>query len=159
MKKILIGSDKSGYELKEAVKAHLVELGYEVEDCGTTNPENAKGYFVVAPVAAKKVSGGEYDRAILICGTGMGMAVVANKFPGVYAAVCENTYAAKKSRAINNANVLTMGGWITGAVTGCEIADEFLNTSFTQDLEPWRQEFLKEAFAGVQEIEREVYGR
>ncbi len=157
MKKILIGSDKSGYELKEAVKAHLQEQGYEVEDCGTTDVEEPKGYFIVAPIAAKKVSEGEYEKAILICGTGMGMAVVANKFPGVYAAVCENTYAAEKARAINNANVLTMGGWITGSIVGCEMVDKFLNTEFTQGLEPWRQEFLKGAFATVQEIEKGIY--
>lgn len=159
MKKIILGSDKSGYELKEAVKSHLEELGYEVEDCGTTNPEEPKGYFVVAPAVAEKISKGEAKKAILICGTGMGMAVVANKYPGVYAAVCENTYAAEKSRAINNANVLTMGGWITGSVVGCEIVDTFLNTEFTEGLEEWRQEFLKGAFAQVQQLETEIYGK
>lgn len=159
MKKILIGSDKSGYELKEAIKKHLQEQGYEVEDCGTTDVENPKGYFMVAPIAAKKVSKGEYEKAILICGTGMGMSVVANKFPGVYAAVCENTFAAEKARAINNANVLTMGGWITGSVVGCEMADKFLNTGFTEGLEPWRKDFLKEAFKAVQGIENGIYNK
>lgn len=157
MKKMLIGSDKSGFELKEAVKAHLIELGYEVEDCGTTDPEKAMAYYEVAPVGAKKVSDGAYEKAILICGTGMGMAVVANKFPGVYAAVCENTYAAEKARAINNANVLTMGGWITGTVVGCEIVDKFLNTEFLQGLEDWRQKNLIKAFDVVKSIEKDIY--
>lgn len=157
MEKILIGSDKSGFELKEAVKEHLKERGYLVEDCGTTDLEAAKGYFLVAPEAARRVSEGEYEKAILICGTGMGMAILANKFPGVYAAVCENTYAAEKARAINNANVLTMGGWITGSIAGIAIVDKFLDTEFTQDLEPWRQEFLKEAYEKVKQLETEIY--
>lgn len=96
MKKIVIGSDKSGFPLKEAVKAHLVELGYEVEDCGTQDMEHGQPYYMVAPVVAEKISRKEYEKGILICGTGMGMAIVANKYPGVYAAVCENTYAAEK---------------------------------------------------------------
>jgi len=158
MKKVLIGSDKSGFQLKEAVKQHLTEQGYEVADCGTTDENEPKGYFVVAPLAAKKVQSGEFEKAILICGTGMGMAVVANKYKGVYAAVCENTYAAEKCRAINDANVLTLGGWITGEVAGCAIVDKFLETGFTENLEEWRQEFLKNAREKVIEIENNIYG-
>lgn len=157
MKKILIGSDKSGFELKEAIKEHLAAKGYEVTDCGTTDVEEPKGYFIVAPIAAEKVSKGEFEKAILICGTGMGMAIVANKYQGVYAAVCENTYAAEKARAINDANVLTMGGWITGTIVGCEMADKFLETGFTENLEEWRQEFLRNAKEKVKEIEAGIY--
>lgn len=157
MKKVILGSDKSGFELKEAIKEHLQAQGYEVEDCGTQDPDQPMTYFQVAPILAKKIQDKEYEKGILICGTGMGMAVVANKFKGVYAAVVENTYAAEKSRAINNANVITMGGWITGSIVGCEIADTFLGTEFTQGLEPWRQEFLKDAYAKVEEIEDEIY--
>lgn len=157
MKKILIGSDKSGYELKETIKEHLVEKGYEVTDCGTTNIDEPKGYFVVAPIAAEKVSNQEYEKAILICGTGMGMAIVANKYQGVYAAVCENTYAAEKARAINDANILTLGGWITGTIVGIDIVDKFLETGFTDNLEEWRQEFLKNAKEKVKEIEAKIY--
>jgi sugar-phosphate isomerases, RpiB/LacA/LacB family len=157
MKKVLIGSDKSGFELKEALKVHLTEQGYEVSDCGTTDVEEPKGYFIVAPIAAQKIADKEFEKAILICGTGMGMAIVANKYQGVYAAVCENTYAAEKSRAINDANVLTLGGWITGEIVGCEIADKFLQTEFTENLETWRQEFLRNAREKVKEIENNIY--
>ena len=103
MKKIIIGSDKSGFQLKEAVKAHLVEAGYEVTDAGSQSEENAMFYYEAAENVAPRVGGGEFEKGILICGTGMGMSIVANKHKGVYAAVCENTYAAEKSRAINNA--------------------------------------------------------
>lgn len=157
MKKIIIGSDKSGFPLKEAVKAHLIECGYEVEDCGTQSLEEPKPYFEVAPVLAKKISSGEYEKGILVCGTGMGMAIVANKYPGVYAAVCENTYAAEKCRAINDANVLTMGGWITADWVGCAIVDTFLNTGFTDNLEEWRKAFLTNAREQVKQIEQGIY--
>lgn len=157
MKKIIVGSDKSGFILKEAVKAHLIELGYEVEDCGTRSEETAMPYFQVAPVLAKRVQAGEYEKGILICGTGMGMAIVANKFKGVYAAVCESTYAAEKARAINDANILTMGGWVTADVLGCEMVDKFLNTAFTQNLEEWRQVNLRNARIQVSKMEDEIY--
>ena len=157
-KRLVIGSDGSGFELKEAVKKHLVENGYEVVDLGTKIAQEPRPYFEVAHEIAPKVSSGEFERGILICGTGMGMSIVANKYPRVYAAVCENTYAAMKSRAINNANILTMGGWITGSFTGCDIADTFLNTEFLENLEEWRQKNLVKAFATVQAYEKEIYG-
>ena len=158
MKKIIIGSDKSGFQLKEAVKAYLVEAGYEVTDAGSQSEENAMFYYEAAENVAPRVGGGEFEKGILICGTGMGMSIVANKHKGVYAAVCENTYAAEKSRAINNANILTMGGWITGEVVGCQIADTFLNTEFTQNLEEWRANNLRNAEKKVKEIEEQIYG-
>ncbi len=157
--KLLIGSDKSGFRLKEAIKAYLKERGHEVEDCGTQDMDHPKPFFEVAPIAAPKVQSGEYERAILICGTGMGMAVVANKYQGVYAACVESVYAAEKCRAINNANVLTMGGWIVGDEMGCAMADAFLSTDFTQNLEEWRQEFLKGALRKVTDIEKNIYGK
>ena len=145
MKKIIIGSDKSGFQLKEAVKAHLVEAGYEVTDAGSQSEENAMFYYEAAENVAPRVGGGEFEKGILICGTGMGMSIVANKHKGVYAAV-------------NNANILTMGGWITGEVVGCQIADTFLNTEFTQNLEEWRANNLRNAEKKVKEIEEQIYG-
>ena len=78
MKKIIIGSDKSGFQLKEAVKAHLVEAGYEVTDAGSQSEENAMFYYEAAENVAPRVGGGEFEKGILICGTGMGMSIVAN---------------------------------------------------------------------------------
>ena len=154
MKRVLIGSDKSGFFLKEYVKKDLMEKGYEVVDCGTTDVESPMPFFKVAPMAAKKIQEKEFDKAILFCGTGMGMAIVANKFKGVYAAVVESVYAAEKCRAINDANILTMGGWIVADILGAEIANKFLETEFTQGLEEWRQEFLKKAREEVKVIEQ-----
>lgn len=153
MKKIIIGSDKSGFTLKEAIKEHLSHIGYEVSDVGTKDINEPLPYFRVAPIVAKAIQDKEFEKGILICGTGMGMSIVANKHKGVYAAVVESVYGAKKSRAINNANVLTLGGWIIAPELGLDIVDSFLNTEFTEGLEEWRQEFLKGAYKEVQEIE------
>lgn len=156
--KVIIGSDKSGFPLKEAVKAHLIEKGYTVEDCGTLDLDNVKPFFVTAAALAPRVQSGEFEKGILICGTGAGMEIVANKYKGVYAVLCNDIYDARMCRAINDANVMTMGGWKIAPEVGCEMADTFLTTDFTQGLEEWRQEFLKGAREKVKGLEDEIYG-
>lgn len=156
MKKIIIGSDKSGFSLKEAVKSHLVENGYDVDDCGTQDMEHGLPFYKVAPVAAQAVQEGRYEKGILICGTGMGMAIVSNKFQGVYAACCESTYTAEKCRSVNDANILTMGGWIIAPELGIAMVDTFLQTGFTENLEAWRQSFLQDAASEVKKIEKDA---
>ncbi len=159
MKKVIIGSDKSGFCLKEAIKRKLIEEGYDIKDYGTVDLEQPYPFYQVASMVAKKIQEHESEKAILCCGTGMGMAVVANKFEGVYASVVESVYAAEKSRAINDANVLAMGGWIVGEEMGIDIAMKFLTTEFTEGLEPWRQAFLKNARDEVQKIESISFGK
>jgi ribose 5-phosphate isomerase B len=154
MKNIFIGSDKSGYTLKEAVKAYLIEQGFTVEDIGTVDENNPFPFFEVAQKGAKLIQQKVFDRGILICGTGMGMSVVANKHEGVYAAACESVYAAEKCRAINDANILCMGGWIIAPIMGVEMTKAFINTSFTQNLEDWRARNLEKARVAVREIEQ-----
>lgn len=158
MSKIILGSDKSGFKLKETIKEHLADAGYEVTDVGPFHEDETKFYYETASQAAEQVSVGNFERGILICGTGMGMSIVANKYPNVYAAVCENTYAASKSRAVNDANILTMGAWITGEVVACEITDVFLKTEFTQNLEEWRAKNLLQAKVQVKALEEKIYG-
>lgn len=157
--KLLIGSDKSGFTLKEAIKAYYLEQGYEVEDVGTTDVENAKAFHGVAPLVAEKVQSGEYDKGILCCGTGMGMSVVANKFQGIRAACVESVFAAEKCRAINDANILCMGGWIIGPEMGVEMAKKFMETEFTQGLEDWRAKNLVKAREVVLAIEEENFNK
>ncbi len=161
--KVIIGSDKSGFALKESVKKHLIEEGYEVEDGGTIDPEVAHPFFETAPAVASRISSGEFERGILICGTGAGMEIVANKYKGVYAVACNDPYDAKMCRAINDANVMTMGGCKLSADDSdlgmcMEMVDIFLNTEAGQDLAPWRQEFLEGARQKVKELEDEIYG-
>ena len=152
--KIAIGSDKSGFYLKEFILARLSEKGIEITDLGTADVEQPHPFFEVASIVGQAVSNGEYERAILICGTGMGMSQVANKFRGVLAACCETTYSARMCRAINNSNILCMGGWVIGPELGLEMAEVFLSTEHTQGSEEWRQAFLKNAYQQVVEIDR-----
>ena len=100
---------------------------------------------------------GEFDRAVLICGTGAGMCVVSNKFKGVYAVACEGVYSAKMARAINNANILCMGGWIVGPEQAVEMTKTFLSTDWCQDLEDWRAANMHKFAKEVSGIEDGIY--
>ncbi len=159
MKKIFIGSDKSGFVLKEAIKQFLLDVTYEVEDIGTTDEAAPLPFFEVAQKGAQKIQSKEYTRGILICGTGMGMSIVANKHEGVFGAACESVYAAEKCRAINDANILCMGGWIIAPIMGIEMTKAFLITEFTQNLEEWRAKNLVKAKEAVAKIEKESFHR
>lgn len=156
--KLAIGSDKSGFAVKEAVKAYLLENGYAIDDLGTVDLNQVHPYYQVAAEVAPRVQDGTYEKAILICGTGAGMCVVANKFKGVHAVACESLYAAKMARAINNANVLCMGGWIVGPEMAIEMVKAFLNTAWCQDLEDWRAANMHKFAAQVAAIEDGIYG-
>lgn len=157
--KIAIGSDKSGFPAKEAIKAYFIEAGIEFDDLGTTDLNDVHPYYRVASEVAPKVQSGEYEKAILICGTGAGMSVVANKYKGVHAVACEGTYSAKMARAINNANVLCLGGWIVGPELAVEMSKTFLATDWCQDLEDWRAENMHKFAVQVAAIEDSVYGK
>ncbi|MFZ5945712.1 MAG: RpiB/LacA/LacB family sugar-phosphate isomerase [Bacillota bacterium] len=152
--KIAIGSDKSGYRLYSVIKEYLQQNNYEVLDYGPPAEEKGEPYFQVAAKVAPLVAVGQADKAVLICGTGMGMAIVSNKFKGVYAAVVEDVYSAKMCKVINNANILTMGGWIVGPNKALEMVKVWLNTEFTEGFPADRQTFLKNGYAHVQEIEK-----
>ena len=156
--KIAIGSDKSGFPVKEALKAWLKETNVEFDDLGTVDLEVVHPYYQVASEVAPLVQNGTYEKAILICGTGAWMCVVSNKFKGVHAVACEGVYAAKMARAINNANVLCMGGWIVGPEMAVEMVKAFLNTAWCQDLEDWRAVNMHKFAAKVAEIEDGIYG-
>ena len=157
--KIAIGSDKSGFSAKEAIKAYLTETGVDFDDLGTRDLEHVVPYYAVANKVAPLVQDGSYDKAVLICGTGAGMAVVSNKFKGVYAVACEGVYSAKMCRAINNANVLCMGGWIVGPEMAVEMVKTFLATDWCQDLEDWRAENMHKFAGKVAAIEDACYGK
>lgn len=131
MDRIALGADHAGYELKEDIKAFLREEGYNFEDFGTfdTRPVD---YPEIASKVAMLISSGEFSQGILICGTGIGMSIVANKYPGVYAALCHDIFTARASRAHNNANVLALGGRNTGPELAKMIVKEWLQTSFEE---------------------------
>jgi len=155
---LVIGSDKSGFILKEAIAAYLKESGHNVTMVGTMSVENVVPFYNTAPQAAELVQNGKADMGILICGTGMGMSQVANKYKGIRAACVESVYAAKMSRAINDSNIICMGGWLIAPELGIEMVKTFLGTEHTQDLEEWRKKFLKNAKAKFGELEDKIYG-
>jgi len=126
---IVISSDHAGFELKEAVKGFLKELGYETEDVGTFSTEPTD-YPIFAFKAAQKVSSGENSRGIICCGTGQGGTIAANKVPGIRAALCWSTTTARLSRAHNDANMLVLSGWLTGKRLSQEIVRTWLDTPF-----------------------------
>ena len=127
--RIAIGSDHAGYELKEIIKSRLAGPGVEVDDLGTTS-EASVDYPDYAAAVARRVASGASDRGILVCGTGIGMAISANKVRGVRAASVESLEAARLSRAHNDANVLTLGARITPADLALGIVRTFLDTPF-----------------------------
>lgn len=127
--RIGIGSDHAGFRLKEAVKRWLIEHSYPVRDFGTAG-EEACDYPDFAIALAEAMAAGEVERGVLVCGTGVGMSIVANKFPHLRAAVCHDPTTARFSRAHNDANVLTLGSRITGEMVALDIVNAWLHTPF-----------------------------
>ncbi len=127
---IAIGSDHGGYELKEKLIAHLEQNGFSVKDMGCHSRESCD-YPVFGQAVAKAVASGECERGIVICTTGIGMSMVANKVKGVRCALCADPYSAKMTRLHNNANVLSLGAGIVGENLAKEIVDTFLSVPFS----------------------------
>ncbi|MBE6426618.1 MAG: RpiB/LacA/LacB family sugar-phosphate isomerase [Thermoguttaceae bacterium] len=150
MKKIIIAADPFAVDLKDSIKTKLIADGYEVEDVGSQKGQDI-AYYDCAPVACKKLQKDPTARGILLCGSGMGMSIVANRFAGIHASVVESVFAAKMCRAINNANVLCLGAMIWGDWMAKEAVDVFLNTKFTQGLEGL-EDFLQGAYKTVNSI-------
>ena len=146
-KRIVMGSDHAGLQLKLKVKAHLEARGFEVMDVGTHTPESCN-YTVYADALCKVLTAGEADLGILVCGTGIGMSIAANKHKGIRAALCGDCSSAKFTRLHNDTNVLCMGALVTGTGLATQIADIFLSTEFEGGRHQTRVDM-------VMEIERE----
>jgi ribose 5-phosphate isomerase B len=126
---VVIGSDHAGLDLKTDVVALLMDLGYEYADYGTDTPQSVD-YPDFGEKVAQAVSSGKADRGILICGTGIGMSIVANKFHNIRAALCNDLFSAKMSRLHNDANILVMGGRIIGKDLAKAIVNTWMKTDF-----------------------------
>lgn len=147
--KLAIGADPFAYGLKKAVAQHLKNRGVEVVDMDSYAETP---YYEVAEKAAREISAGNADGAVLFCGTGAGMAIVANKICGLRAVCVESVFAAKKAKAINDANAITMGAMIVGEAMACEMVDAWLDTKFAEGFEQLR-EFLESARGQVGKID------
>ena len=129
---IAIGSDHGGFELKKKLMEHLSERGLEYKDFGTYSSASCD-YPVYAKAVARAVASGECDRGILICGTGIGVSMTANKVHGIRAALCGDGFSAEATRQHNDANILCMGARVVGEGLALKIADTFLDTPFSND--------------------------
>jgi len=127
MKKVAIGCDPNASDLKEAIKKHLTDLGYEWEDYGSVDPI----YANVAIEVAEAVAAGKHDRGILICGTGIGVCISANKVPGAYAALCSDPYSTERSRKSNNANIMTLGAQVMGVELAKTLVTVWMKSEYT----------------------------
>ena len=127
--KIVLANDHSAVDMKKEILAHLEEKGYQVIDIGTNSPESCD-YPVFGERAGKMVASGEADLGILICGTGVGISLAANKVKGIRAAACSDYFSAKYTRAHNDANCLCLGARVVGSGLAEELVDVFLHTEF-----------------------------
>ena len=125
----IIGSDHGGLELKEAIREYLRQRAIEVQDAGTLNNDSVD-YPDFGEKVARAVSSGQIERGILICGTGIGMSIVANKFPGVRAALVWDEFTARMSREHNDANILVMGGRVLSSEQACRLVGAWLDARF-----------------------------
>lgn len=127
MKKIAIGCDPNASAMKETIKKHLEELGHQCEDYGSDDPIYANVAFDVA----EAVAAGKHDRGILLCGTGIGMCIAANKVPGAYAAICSDPYSTERSRKSNNVNIMTLGAQVVGPELAKSLVTIWMNSEYT----------------------------
>jgi ribose 5-phosphate isomerase B len=128
--KLIVGSDHFGFPIKTAAIEHLNQLGYQVEDVGCSGEDDITDYPDIAVALANRIASGEFERGILVCGTGIGMAMVANKVPGVRAACCHDPYSAERARKSNDAQIITFGGQIIGPSLACSLLDHWLVSEF-----------------------------
>lgn len=126
---VAIGCDHGGYELKKEIIAHLTKNGVEFKDFGTYDG-NSVDYPDIAKLVCKSILSGECENGILVCGTGIGISIAANKHKGIRAAVCSDEFSAKFTRLHNDANVICLGGRVVGPGLACELVDIFLSTGF-----------------------------
>jgi ribose 5-phosphate isomerase B len=131
--RIAIGSDHAGYEMKEQVAEAVKNFGHEVTDVGTHEPDQPDDYPDFAQLVAQNIQAGKADRGILICGSGVGVSVAANKFKGIRAAVCHDHYSAHQGVEHDDMNVLVLGARIVGLQVALDVAEAFLTARFSNE--------------------------
>ena len=155
--KFAIGTTRAGLTLKKDIIDYLTKEGHEVDDLGMKEDGEFVPYHIAAANVARAVSEGKYERGVIICGTGAGSAIVANKFKNVYAVHCTNGFEAKRATAVNNANVLVLAEWLTPGQHGVEITDTWLKTEFGEGFAPEWKEFLKNCYTEIQGMEENLF--
>jgi ribose 5-phosphate isomerase B len=141
--KIIIGADRYGFDLKNAIKDALTQHGYDVFDA---TPDKPALYQDAAKAVAGRVSNGEFERGIVLCGTGMGVSIIANKHKNVYAALCESVYTARRARVVNKTNVLCMGGMVVGHIMGADMALAWLEAEYLEGFDDEKKKRVSKEF-------------
>ncbi len=152
--KIAIACEMNSYPLKEAVKAHLLSLGYEIADVGETEENKGVLYYTAACNVGAEIQSGRAEKGIVICGTGAGVSMVINKLTGIYCVACESIFTAEKISLINNANVLAMGARVVSESIGCEMAEKFLAGKWCEGFAEERRKNNEAGYQMLQDIER-----
>ena len=155
--KIAIAAEVCSWELMKTVRQHLIDSGQEVLDLGMSDAGKPCKFYETAPRVARAIQNGQAERGILMCGTGMGVCLVANKFQGIYAAVAESATTARLHWVINRANVLCMGAWIVGPLVARDMVDAWLRAEIGEGFSEERRRVQAEGYARIQEVERENF--
>ena len=151
--KIAIAAEVCSFELMNVVRQHLIDSGHEVIDLGMTEADKPHKFYQTAPRVAEAIRTGQVERGLLMCGTGMGVCLVASKFKGIYAAVAESATTARLHWVINRANVLCMGAWIVGPKVACEMVDRWLGAEIGEGFNEERRRVQADGYARIREIE------
>ncbi len=151
--KLAIAAEVCSFELMKVVRQHLIDAGHEVLDLGMTCADQPHKFYETAAWVAKAIQDGEAERGVLMCGTGMGVCLVANKFKGVYAGVAESATTARLHWVINRANVLCMGAWIVGPSVARDMLDAWLTAKIGEGFNEERRRVQAEGYAHIQRIE------
>jgi ribose 5-phosphate isomerase B len=141
--RIALASDHAGYDLKQHLLKFIVQQGHEAIDLGVNSAETLTDYPDAAQTIGSAILDGKAERGILICGSGVGASIAANKIKGIYAAICHDTYSAAQGVQHDNMNVLCLGGRIIGVATAEDLTTAFLGTSFRSDVERYQRRFDK----------------
>ena len=155
--KIAIAAEVCSYPLMKVVKEHLLAEGHELLDLGMTDERETLVFYQTAPRVARAIQNGEAERGILMCGTGMGVCICANKFKGIYAALAESATTGELHYVINRTNVLCMGKWIVGEKVALDIVDRWLNAAVGQGFSEERRQVQAEGYRKIQAIEAENF--
>ena len=156
---IAMGCDFCGYAQKIYLKERLQSLGYTIKDLGCGPNDESLPFFLPAKSVAECILQGEASKGILICATGMGIGIVANKFQGIYAAICDTVYAAQMSRKHDNANVLALGAQITAPEMSFAIVEGWLNTEFTSGFSEHEKVQQKKYIDALIAFENELFSK
>ena len=155
MKKVIVCAEASAIHLKDAVTEFLAKEGYAFEDATKTD---GLTYIEAGSIVGKAVSEGKYEFGIVMCGSGMGVNLVANRYQGVYCGLCESLHTAKLARSITNCNVLSLGGNIVAHDLACRMVKAFLDTDFCEDFTPDDAKGLASMYKEMEEADAEAHG-